>query len=313
MSDIPVAIENTGNDYVLKIEDFYIIDTLQLPIEMNNIVITPLGSGYKLSRVEPITFIIPEVYVPPIPPLLPEGGIFYDVPVKVTLGNSQIIDYVLILNIEVVATVTVVIVIPIPIPITFNMDFEGMLFSPPIITTATLPIGTVGKEYNAILESDGITPIIWSIFDGALPIGLQLDSLTGAISGIPTQDSVFQFMVKASNISGSSVTLFNIEIEKMDTVKINTPEVASWKVYPNPTSGELKIENGEWRMENVEVFDMMGRLHNGERRTVNGETQSHASRVTCHKINISHLPTGIYFLKIETEKGTVMKKVVKSD
>jgi hypothetical protein len=61
----------------------------------------------------------------------------------------------------------------------------------------------------------------------------------------------------------------------------------------------LRIENGELRIENVEIFDMYGRklpLQNGE---------------GWGEVNISHLPAGIYFLKIETEKGTVMKKVVK--
>ena len=28
---------------------------------------------------------------------------------------------------------------------------------------------------------------------------------------------------------------------------------------PNPTTGELKIENGELKIENVEVFDVYGR------------------------------------------------------
>ena len=30
-------------------------------------------------------------------------------------------------------------------------------------------------------------------------------------------------------------------------------------VYPNPTTGQLTIENGELRMENVEIYDIMGR------------------------------------------------------
>jgi len=30
-----------------------------------------------------------------------------------------------------------------------------------------------------------------------------------------------------------------------------------------------------------------------------------------HLINISHLPTGIYFVKIHTEAGELVKKIVK--
>ena len=71
-------------------------------------------------------------------------------------------------------------------------------------------------------------------------------------------------------------------------------------VMPNPTTGELRIENGEWRIMEVEVFDVYGRNCN-------------VSRVTCHenKINISHLQAGIYFVKIQTEIGEITKKIIK--
>ena len=41
----------------------------------------------------------------------------------------------------------------------------------------------------------------------------------------------------------------------------SVPENAKpeFSIYPNPTSGELRIENGEWRIENIEIFDVYGR------------------------------------------------------
>ncbi|MCL2435925.1 MAG: T9SS type A sorting domain-containing protein, partial [Lentimicrobiaceae bacterium] len=69
-------------------------------------------------------------------------------------------------------------------------------------------------------------------------------------------------------------------------------------LYPNPTTGELRIENGEWRINNVEVFDVYGKKI----------TTNHLSLTT---IDVSHLSNGIYFLKIYTESGVVVKKVVK--
>jgi hypothetical protein len=71
-------------------------------------------------------------------------------------------------------------------------------------------------------------------------------------------------------------------------------------VYPNPAKDELRIENGEWRIENVELCDVLG-------RSVLSHT---ASRKPQTVINISHLPAGIYFVKIITEQGSVTKKVV---
>ena len=310
--DASVLLEETGdeNDYVLKIADLEIMG-MEIPIEMDRIIITPFAEGYNLSRSEPITFIIPEIYIPPIPPLLPQGGVFYDVPVKITLGNSQIVDFVLQLNIEIVATITIIII---PVPITFNMAFEGALFSPPIITTTELPSGTVGEAYNATLEANGATPITWSIINGALPVGLTLDALTGAISGIPTESDTLQFTVMATNASGNDTKLLSIEIdiEDIDTVGISTTKIVLLKVYPNPTTGELRISpagggqrgwnNYELRIKSVEVYDVYGRKLSSHHLITSSSNQL---------INISQLPEGIYLLKIQTEQGVQIRKIIK--
>jgi len=82
---------------------------------------------------------------------------------------------------------------------------------------------------------------------------------------------------------------------------IEDPENIQLKIYPNPTTGELRIENYELRIENIEIFDISGR-----------NVLSHTSHLTPHTIlNISHLPAGIYFIKINTEAGTKTLKVMK--
>jgi hypothetical protein len=74
-------------------------------------------------------------------------------------------------------------------------------------------------------------------------------------------------------------------------------------IYPNPTSGELRIENGELRIENVEVFDVFGR-----NILLPTCPLVHSPTAT---INISHLSPGIYFIRIQTENGVIMKKIIK--
>jgi hypothetical protein len=71
-------------------------------------------------------------------------------------------------------------------------------------------------------------------------------------------------------------------------------------LYPNPTDGQLTIDNGELTIENVEIFDVLGRLCHVETR--------HATSL---QLDISHLPSGIYFVKIKTETGIITKKIVK--
>jgi hypothetical protein len=309
--EISVELEEKGvvEDYFLKILDFNIVDTVQISIEMDKVIITPFEGGYKLSRTESITFTIPEVYVPPIPPLLPEGGVFYDVPVKVTLGNSEIVDLVLKLKLEVVATIKIFDILPLPIP--FNIEFEGLLSGPPpSITTTALPKGTVGEEYSATLEAEGMPPIIWEMMSGDLPTGLTLDPLSGTISGIPTEANNFHFAVTATNNWGYDWLLLSIEIEDIDTTGIRTTEFAPFKVYPNPTTGELTIENGELTIKDVKIFDIYGRMQNAECRMQEVPRYARNDEGIV-ELDISHLLPGIYFIRIDTGINFQVCKIIK--
>jgi len=84
--------------------------------------------------------------------------------------------------------------------------------------------------------------------------------------------------------------VIEVGIEDVEFIAIN--------VYPNPTSGELRIESGEWKIKNFEIFDLCGRIQN-----VKFSTEG--------RLDISHLSAGIYFVKISTEAGKVVKKVLK--
>ena len=88
-------------------------------------------------------------------------------------------------------------------------------------------------------------------------------------------------------------------------VKIEPRSNVSLRVYPNPTTGVLHVtRDSRDNRDEIEVYDVMGRK------------QCHASHVTRHEngeavLDISHLPAGIYFLWIQTEKGVVTQKVIK--
>jgi hypothetical protein len=88
-------------------------------------------------------------------------------------------------------------------------------------------------------------------------------------------------------------------------------------IYPNPTSGELRIMNYELRIENVEILDMMGKLVFIVETHGRASLQSMTQPTTT--IDISHLPSGIYFIRIQISPpsgglggaGTVTQKIVK--
>lgn len=83
------------------------------------------------------------------------------------------------------------------------------------------------------------------------------------------------------------------------------------KLYPNPTSGALTIidtrhnlsvpEEGGLRIDNVEIFDVVGRKVLEERPCPCKQDN----------IDISRFPAGMYFVRIQTEQGTITQKIVK--
>ena len=81
-----------------------------------------------------------------------------------------------------------------------------------IVTTDTLPDGKTGKAYSHTLTAISTAPITWSIDEGVLPAGLNLNEKTGEISGIPTAAGTATFTVKAENSEGSDTRALSIII-----------------------------------------------------------------------------------------------------
>lgn len=83
---------------------------------------------------------------------------------------------------------------------------------PLTIATTALIDGTVATPYRAALVATGGTPpVSWALTGGALPAGLNLNPVTGAITGIPTgAPGLSTFTVTATDSSSNqqSQTLF---------------------------------------------------------------------------------------------------------
>jgi len=73
----------------------------------------------------------------------------------------------------------------------------------------------------------------------------------------------------------------------------------AFSIYPNPTIGKFRVKSDELPIEHVDLYDIHGR-----------KVSFHFERDR-NEVNISHLPAGAYFVKIRTETGEVVRKVVK--
>ena len=103
--------------------------------------------------------------------------------------------------------------------------------TPPVITTESLPNGTVDVAYDQVLSATGDTPIVWSVENGSLPDGLNF-SVSGditKITGTPTTAGKFDFTLRATN-NGGSVT-------KALSIVVIAPPVITTESLPDVTVG----------------------------------------------------------------------------
>jgi len=91
-------------------------------------------------------------------------------------------------------------------------------------------------------------------------------------------------------------------------------------VFPNPTSGQLRITSYELQIEDIQIYDVMGKKiltshvsqQSPETKFPSNSLERWQPQADGVVLNISHLPNGIYFLQIKTAQGLVNKKVIKN-
>ena len=99
----------------------------------------------------------------------------------------------------------------------------------PSITTGSLPAGTVGAPFSATVTATGIGPIAFTVWSGALPAGLTLDSSTGTISGTPTSPGSASFTIMAKSAAGADFQTLTVDTAAA-ALAVTGLEVLPWSV-----------------------------------------------------------------------------------
>ena len=184
----------------------------------------------------------------------------------------------------------------------------------PYIQTLECETGKVGVSYTTLISAIPTTisdeEIVWSLTSGTLPPGLTLEDESGMhivgttyIYGTPTTKGTYTFKLTARPnqvfLLGYDEQSFTIVITDGVGIDELTMDNGQLTIYPNPTTGELTIDNGELTINNVEVYDIMGKtLNNCQLSIINYQL----------KIDVSHLPAGVYFLKANNKTAKFIKQ-----
>lgn len=118
------------------------------------------------------------------------------------------------------------------------------------------------------------------------------------------------FFIKSVLVDGvdqgaiDNYTFFNVAenheivVSFTDHVNISEIENSAIQIYPNPTSGGLRIRNEELGIRNVRVFDMTGRLIQ-EINNINS---------TELEVDLTNFAKGVYFINVDGKTMKVVKQ-----
>ena len=160
---------------------------------------------------------------------------------------------------------------------------------------------------NLNIEVCGIDPILvgyqWYInTNNSNTDGMPISNAMSSTFAIPTnlEAGTYYYFCEVKATSG---VIMRSKVSKVTVVDMAGIEdmnnYSSFRVYPNPTDGKLIIESGELIIENVEIFDVFGKLQKFE---------PIQTEVKKSEIDVSYLSAGVYLLKAA---GKTMKFVKK--
>ncbi len=134
--------------------------------------------------------------------------------------------------------------------------------------------------------------------DGVAIVGAT--SPTYVVNG-PTQ--LGRYTVVVTNAAGCASTA---SAPLVITAARSPLAVAGLTLYPNPTAdGRLRLEvTGQPGKAQVTILNAVGQV-------VFSSTVQNSATPTTHQLNLSHLPTGIYLLRLEGTAGTVVRRLVR--
>jgi predicted extracellular nuclease len=95
-------------------------------------------------------------------------------------------------------------------------DTVALAVVDPVNLGSTLPNGTVGSPYSAVVPHSGGGAVTFSLTAGALPPGLSL-SAAGAITGTPTDGGAYAFTLSAHNAVSTVSQAYTLSIAKAAT------------------------------------------------------------------------------------------------
>jgi len=211
---------------------------------------------------------------------------------------------------------------------TFEVDFSlintQLYVSPNTLTFRSVPIGTTSEPQTITVCGDDLAfDIKYETVDvhGEFFTVEEADDWNPATGGTlavkftPESNNIVTARLTVSSPGATSQTVTlkaqgaNVAINDIST------GLESIRIYPNPTTGEVRVTSNQLQVTDVGIFDVFGRTvgaHPCGRTEITTPPFWHPSNNGGEfTLDISNVPSGIFFVRIQTENGVIVRKVVK--
>jgi hypothetical protein len=182
-----------------------------------------------------------------------------------------------------------------PITLSTSYSYASGIFIVPVAPPVIEHTITASADENGSINPSGAVTVEEGedqLFTFTANSGYEIDQVL--IDGVNDPVAVTAGTYTFTNVTTDHTILVTFR----ETVGIATITNDQFRIYPNPTSGKLFIESGDLCVKKIEIYDIHAR-----------NALSCAFPATT--IDISHFPTGIYFVKIATEAGELVRKIIK--
>jgi uncharacterized protein YjdB len=152
-------------------------------------------------------------------------------------------------------------------------------------------ITTIGESLQLVATvnpTNSNQEVIWSIESGA-------EFATVNSTGLVTALANGVVVVRATSVENDEI-YDEIEIV-IDALSVDNPSLNTIKLYPNPTDGLVYLSDAT-NVQSIEVFNLRG--------------QKLMTLSAVSYIDLTQLNTGTYLIKIKTDRGTSIQKVIKN-
>jgi hypothetical protein len=161
-----------------------------------------------------------------------------------------------------------------------------------------------------VAEVDNNLQITWEAPEGSNPTGYNIyvnnklvaNNTTELSHSVAKEDDLYIVEVVALYGDKKSVGIINTSfVMEDDETNVISNYENDFEIYPNPVNDKINIVTEEI-VEDIVVYDIYGRHQVSKTPSLQGNLT----------IDLSDLKSGIYFVKVRTEEGDIVRRFIKN-